>query len=273
MKQLAVILCCALLFVMGCDILEEPYRKGEVQLNTSRKVLLEEYTGHLCPNCPTASKQMMELKGLYGDNLVMIAIHAGVLANSFGSTYNYDFKTETGNIWFDYFGVESAGVPNGMVNRKERSGSRIIAPGSWGIMIQEELSLPVEAEIQLTASYDPTSRLLSVQTTNTLASPVLGEQYFINVVLIEDSIVKPQKNNNPAIGPNEIPDYVHNHVLRMSFTGGWGVLLNPQVVDMKGFDEVLDVSSDIVPENSRLVAFITNSSREVLQAEEIRLIP
>ncbi len=265
----------ALVMLTGCDVLEEPYRQESAQLETERKVLLEDYTGHRCPNCPLASKLMEDLKEVYGENLVMIAVHATMLAKiTFPPHYLYDFTTETGDAWSDYFGLEHSGIPNGLVNRKERSGSRVIAPGNWALMVQEELNKPVEAGIDLVAGWDATTGQITVNTQTSIAEPSSDETYTITVVLVEDSIVKPQYNNDPTIGPTpDILDYVHNHVLRLSFTGAWGVQINPQLVDSRSFSYTLDVDSDIVPENSRIIAFISNSNREVLQAEETRLIP
>jgi hypothetical protein len=275
MKKLFILTFSILILLSGCDVLEEPYRKEGIQLNTSRKVLLEDYTGHRCPNCPAAGKLMKELKEVYGDNLVMMAVHATQLAKiKFGPHYLYDFTTETGDIWSDHFGLNLSGIPNGLINRKERDGSRIISPGSWATVIYDELNLPAEASIELEAKWEQQSRQISVRALTTIADPMAGEAYYVTVVLLEDSIIKPQFNNDPAIGPvPDILDYVHNHVLRMSFTGAWGVPINPQVVDTRNFTYTLDGSSDIVPENCRVIAFISNSNREVLQAEEIRLIP
>jgi len=274
MKKFFILTISMMILISGCDVLEEPYRKEGFQLNTSRKVLLEDYTGHRCPNCPAAGKLMKELKEVYGDNLVMIAVHATQLAKLKVGVYQYDFTTETGDIWSDHFGLNLSGIPNGLINRKERDGNRIISPGNWATVVFNELNLPSEAGIELEAKWESQSRQISVKALTTIADPQPGEMYSITVVLLEDSIIKPQLNNDPTVGPMpDIFDYVHNHVLRMSFTGAWGVAINPQVVDTRNFTYTLDSSSDIVPENCRVIAFISNSKREVLQAEEIRLIP
>ncbi len=266
MKKYFFLTISCILLLSGCDILEAPYKKEASQFDTPRKVLLEYYTGHLCINCPDARKIINDIEESNGDNIVLIAVHAGDLAKPFGSEFSYNFTTETGNIWYDFFGFSA--VPNGMINRKERSGSRVISTGNWSAVTLEQISLPVEAEISLTAVYDSATRFIDVKTLTNVITPKQGEKYTITVVLTEDSIVKPQKK----VGGGTISDYVHNNVLRGSFTGPWGKEISSSVVQEEPFNMTLDTSSDIVPDNCRIVAFISNSKKEVLQAEEIMLI-
>jgi hypothetical protein len=262
------------ILIAGCDIVEAPYKKEGTILNSTRKILLEDYTGHQCPNCPQAGKEIKELSKAYGDNIVFIAVHAGSLAKILVPPTTYNFTTEVGDIWNDYFEIEKAGYPNGLINRKERSGTKIIPPANWATVSFEQINLAAEAEILLSASYDPGTRKVAVSASSNILSPVPGEEYYLTIVLTEDSIIKPQRNIDATLGPTPyILDYVHNHVLRFSLTpGAWGSKLNPNIIDQKSFTRELDVNSDIKPEHCHIVAFISRGNREVLQAEEIRLI-
>ena len=75
-------------FQQSCDIAEEPYLVPVDTLGNGpggpsdgiRKILLEDYTGHKCPNCPEAAVEAHNLKLAYGDSLVIMAVHAGVFA-------------------------------------------------------------------------------------------------------------------------------------------------------------------------------------------------
>lgn len=274
MKRLLFLSVTIFLLLSGCEIVETPYKKDNIIISSDRKVLLEYYTGHKCPNCPGAGKILKENQELYGDNLVVITAHAGTLARPLIPPFLYDFRTETGNEWFSYFEMEKAGVPCGLINRKERSGSKIHLPANWATVVAEQVSLLTEAEITLSASYDETTRQIKVSSTTNIAAPINGESYTLTVVLTEDSILKPQDNNNINIGPVPvIMDYAHMHVLRLSITPGhWGAPINAEIIEQKNFTKTLDIDSDIVPQNCRVVAFISNSKREVLQAEEVKLI-
>ena len=41
-----------------------------------RRVLIEDYTGQTCPNCPTFTNQIHDLQDIYGNLLVPVAIHS-----------------------------------------------------------------------------------------------------------------------------------------------------------------------------------------------------
>ena len=58
-----------------------------------KKILLEDYTGHKCGNCPRAAEKAEELKEIYGDQLIPIAIHAGFFASDFGGNFTTDFTS------------------------------------------------------------------------------------------------------------------------------------------------------------------------------------
>jgi hypothetical protein len=70
-----------LLFISpSCDVIDQPF-KGNIQDTTStqqqRNVLIEDFTGHRCKNCPKASKAIEALVDAYGSRIIGLAIHAG----------------------------------------------------------------------------------------------------------------------------------------------------------------------------------------------------
>ena len=64
----------------SCDVIDQPF-KGNIQDTTStqqqRNVLIEDFTGHRCKNCPKASKAIEALVDAYGSRIIGLAIHAG----------------------------------------------------------------------------------------------------------------------------------------------------------------------------------------------------
>lgn len=254
----------------GCDVIEEPFKKENIQITTEKKILLEYYTGHRCNSCPGAPLTIYDILDVYPGNVIVITVHAGPLAKLLVPPTDYDFTTETGDDWYTFFGFE--GVPNGMLNRVERSGTRIIPHANWASVAAELLEEPVMAEIIMDASFNETTRNIQVDVQTNILSYHQEKSYFINVVLVEDSIVKPQLNQYNDIGPVPvILDYVHNSVLRHSLTGSWGAAINPAIIANTSRSMVLNPNSDIVPENCHIVAFISDCSYNVIQAEKIKL--
>ena len=67
----------ALATLAGCDEVDEQDRfisMGDVEVK--RNVLLEDFTGQDCSNCPTAHEVVASLKEQYGDAVVAVAVHA-----------------------------------------------------------------------------------------------------------------------------------------------------------------------------------------------------
>ena len=120
------------IYFYSCDIIEEPFItvqdevsdscesfsffNGSQTIARSEKSYLEDYTGHTCGNCPRAAEKAYELQEIYGDQLVIISVHAGFFSNT-NTSYPSDFTSNTGDTWDNLFGNSNAGNPNGMVNR------------------------------------------------------------------------------------------------------------------------------------------------------------
>jgi thiol-disulfide isomerase/thioredoxin len=90
---LAAVLIAASMF--SCDKIEPPYRQGGV-VTAERKVLLEDYTGSRCVNCPSAARIAHDLKQVYGENLIVLGIHTGFFAFPFPPQFPLDLRTPAG---------------------------------------------------------------------------------------------------------------------------------------------------------------------------------
>lgn len=211
------------LLVAGCDIVEEPYLTNPGDNNgggeTVRKVLLEEFTGHQCPNCPAGALEAKALKDFYGDRLVIVSIHAGFFALTGGSPFTYNFSTPAGEALFTHFGITSN--PVGLVNRAPVDGGLILSPAAWGGAISQIMELDPLADIKLTLDYQASGRRLDITATSTILESMEGE-YFLVLSLLEDGIVKPQQTNDSSLPSGVDMNYVHDHVLRAAINNTWG---------------------------------------------------
>ena len=72
----------AALVLGACNNIAPEDRFIEVASATvKRKVLVEEFTGQRCLNCPEAANELARLQAQYGgDTLIVVAIHGGRLA-------------------------------------------------------------------------------------------------------------------------------------------------------------------------------------------------
>ncbi len=276
------------IFYLGaCDKIDEPYTDTIEKPDTAacpvpefpavtvlkKRVLLEDYTGHTCVNCPAAAVLAHNLKETHGDQLVIIAVHAGYFAKpATGGDFIYDFRTETGTAWDDFFKIGLVGNPNGMVNRIGYPNNHVTSPAGWGGAVTNALAQAPLVDLQMINSYDSIERKLCTHIKTRFVTTI-DKNLKLVVVLTENGIVKPQKNNDPGVGNvPDILDYVHNHVLRTSITSAWGSTIatvgtaNPESL-IKTYKYFLD--EEYVPENCAVVAFVyDDDTKEVLQAVE-----
>src|SRR6185369_355659 len=113
------------LCVLSCDKINPPYREqvtvsdfcstGIDDSVVHRKVLLEDYTGHLCGNCPDAEVYLNDsLKPIFNHCLVVVSVHADYFAtvcpngaacpgNQPPGAFTTDFNTTAGTDWFNSF--------------------------------------------------------------------------------------------------------------------------------------------------------------------------
>jgi len=264
------------LFAQSCDKIQPPYKDGDgIDCEAgNQNVLIEDYTGHRCVNCPSAAVTAHEIKELCEDRVVIIAVHAGYFAEPKPSgDFTYDFRTEAGNDWYDFFGIISN--PSGVVNRLNEDGNYVLSPGQWAETTTELLaqSTPVNIEIE----NEFTNNTLTTKINADFINKVEGN-YKLIVCITEDNIIKAQKNTDHTIG--EVPDildYKHMHVLRIAVNGAWGQSFvsgstaSGETVS-KTYSQSFD-GTDWVAENCNVVAFIYNETvKSVLQVKEEKVI-
>ncbi len=266
-----------MIFSSSCDKVTQ-YYEDDVTFNPDRKVLVEDYTGHKCGNCPRATRSIYDLKKIYGENLIIMAVHAGFFstpASPQASSYTYDFRTPEGTELNDDFGFNFAGYPNGMVNRRTNSdGSNIFPYTSWADEVSKVLYdfSQVPASISISNDYDDTDRSLTTEVT-TVINTDLSSSYRLSVMLVEDHIVNWQKDYD--VTPEDIPDYVHREALRESLNGTYGdniSSLDPGDVNKNTYSITLDAEYEA--SECSIIAFLYDvSTKEIISVEQAKISP
>ena len=200
-----------------------PDSNWEINSNTKRNILLEDYTGHKCTNCPDAAITAKELEDNTSLGVVVVAIHAstdGYFQSTYG-TYQTDFTTEAGDIYVaDMPGMFAN--PMGTINRKSNglSGSVWQLSNSWETAVNQETYQPLLANIQVKTNYFPSTNGLFVHTETVFNSDLVGD-YRLVIYLIRKSVISPQSMEDGSTNYN----YNHHHVLSNNINGTWGTQL------------------------------------------------
>lgn len=261
--------------VTSCDKIEEPFTEIGDPVQTGRKVLLEDFTGHKCPNCPTAGEIALSLKNLYGDRLVLISIHAGFFATPDQTgLYTADFRCEAGNELNDAFEIPSN--PNGLINRTPYNDNLIVSAQNWAAAVNSIIAYVEDAHLTIKHTYNIANKSLDVQVMTEFHAQPQGN-YNVCLYIVGDTIA-PQVNNNAEIGPKpDWENYHHHNVLIQALDGGiWGVPVNhgEQLIMNETYTNSFSgtLKEGWPPCRSKLIAFIYKAdTRQVIQAEEIEI--
>lgn len=240
-----------------------------------RQVLVEEFTGVRCINCPNGSLIIEDLRAVYGPQLVVVSIHSGQFSDPYPES-QYDFRTAVGDQLLNYLG-QPFGYPSAVVNRKKFDGQFDLQLGSneWAGYIAEELASPPRVLIDIRPDFDPSTRKAQIETTLFIVETISEPDVRISVVFTENNITDHQLT--PSSSPDTDPDYQHKHVLRDMATPFDGILIAEPLTAgariTRSFDYTLP--DEWVAENVSVVVVVSLAGeiKDVLQAHEVHLIP
>lgn len=282
----AAILSIAAFVAVSCEKIDSPYvvqkgSTGPVITSATPKVLLEEFTGHRCVNCPSGHAEAKAIMALHPDSVIVISIHSGYFAEPQSSgDFTADYRTEAGNTITNEFAVDS--YPSGLINRTRFNQTYLQSYPSWQEYVASELQRTALAAITLKTEWDNTARKVTIKPTVSFIEDATGI-YNLCVVITEDSICSPQKNDNDQIGATPvIESYYHMHVLRGAVNGAWGESLKEEN-DIASGSTFSKSYTFVLPQSwnekqCSVVAYVSrmdDSSEKysVIQVEEAHVVP
>lgn len=249
----------AAFFFSACSQIDADERLIDMEgVTAQRKVLLEDYTGQLCVNCPNVHGFMETLHKEYGDNLIMVSVHAknnpsgGVLVEKGG------LMLSLVDAYTDKFKVDA--LPAGIFNHTGTANSDTL---SWRKAINDAIEQPSNVQLEIAAKVENTD--LKLDTKVVALDELLGS---LSLWVLEDSIVAPQK----LPGGKTEKKYVHNHVLRAVVNGTWGENITLAKGEEKLLSHTLSLDSTWIPKNLSVVAFVEEGASGVSQVEKCKVL-
>ena len=249
-------------------------------VNTNTKgILLEDYTGHKCTNCPSAAQTAKSLEDDSVKNVIVASIHASA-DGSFQATdglYVNDYRTDAGDEYVSEM-TGFLGNPMGTINRNSQglSGSVWYLATEWVNGVNNEINKPLIANIQLKYNYFASTNGLFIHTETSFSDLISGDFHLI-IYLIRNEVISPQKFNAGVVDTN----YHHHSVLSKNINDTWGSLINEGGVadentvvyndfSYKLPDPTIDPTYNI--ENLSLIAYLCDrNSYEVIQVIKTEL--
>ncbi|MDD7257795.1 MAG: Omp28 family outer membrane lipoprotein [Prevotellaceae bacterium] len=249
MKKLIYILIGMALALTSCSEIDESERLEYVKpAEVGRKILIEDFTGQKCVNCPKAVEEIEKLQKEYGaDNIIAVGIHSGPLGYR-GNEKNVGLATETGDEYFKHWGIEYQ--PQGLVNRQ---GGRL-AHTSWAKAVHDAISQKAPLTIDISNTYNEANHSVAIDVKATgVEGSISGK---LQVWILEDGIVAMQKMPDGTTKS----DYVHNHVFRTSVNNLWGDDVTLREGETKKSTYTLTLDKKWVADRLTVVAFVYNDN-------------
>lgn len=195
-------------------------------VEANRVVLLEEFTGQKCVNCPEAHTVIEGLLEQYPGNVISVSIHGGSDMNAIGEDQmpGFGLRNAEGAAYADAYKISS--FPAGVVNRR----SGVMTSDQWSTAIRNEISLPTAVEMNMTAALSSDGEQINIEVDIEPYENVDGR---LQLWVVESGIVSLQLTKS---GMKR--DYVHNHVFRGVVNGQDGepihlITREPQHVSAK----------------------------------------
>lgn len=226
-----------------------------------RAIIIEDFTGQNCVNCPKAHETIDRLVAQYGDAVIPVSIHAGYFGVAADYTRYTGLMQPEGNTYNDMWGIDE--WPKGVVNR---SGGPLNYD-QWASAVRTELDKPTALDIELSAVCPEGSDEIAIEATFSQSADIEG---FLQLWIVEDGIVARQRDIDRGL----ITDYVHNHVYRASVNGvgGEAIELDAMIHRTVEYTQPLrrTDTETWVTDNLSVVAFVYNSSG-VIQAARAKV--
>ena len=79
--------------ITSCDVEEGPFITDyDIYVNPNKKVLIEDFTGHKCPNCPDAAKELEAIQGVIDKDMYTMGESVKQFESDFSNFMNTKYS-------------------------------------------------------------------------------------------------------------------------------------------------------------------------------------
>lgn len=301
MKNLYILIASSVLFLASCDKVDNiypPYSNvtdlnyslypngGEQEYldnewptfttntNSDRNILIEDFTGHKCNNCPNAATVAENLKIGNPGRVFVSSVHTSpegmgsfqqvdaIYTNDFTCAEGLEIGLHFG--WMEMVGSPFLGNPFGSVNRNNtNTGYPVQSHNTWASTVSTLLSAnDLKVNIQAETNYFASTRGLFLHSEIDVLDAGITNDLYTVVHLIEDTLVGPQKM------PDNSTNYTYKHhdIMRGSIDSrAFGQKLDPAHLDANGkyyFNYSYKIPDQYDVDNLHVVIYVRDAVTE-----------
>lgn len=254
---------CSMALFNSCDNIDDNDRFIPVERpKIERVVLIEEFSGQNCVNCPKAADAIHDILKIYPESVVAVCFQP----KDVEYTMNVGgLTTDLAKEYYEYYKPNA--FPAALIN----GGTITNNYDTWATDIISAFAVPAPATLNATTLFDEETMELKVN-----YEVVFNQMYSgpLNIVLwlTESNIVTVQTMPDGSRDRN----YVHNHILRTALNGTWGESIGSSFVTEQVVEGSVTFTLDSKwkPENCEVVGCLMQpGSKAVEQACSAPVIP
>lgn len=231
----------ATMALVSCDSVSEPDRFVEAEIVPQRALLIEEFTGQRCTNCPDGHAIIKDILATLGDSVVPVSIHP---TSIYADNSILGLKTETGEEYYKAAG--SPALPTAVINMQTAP----LQLSEWGAAINRLIMNPTPFTVKAEQTLSDDGKTLDIKVAYSSGEDFNGK---LLVWVLENHVQRMQIDHGTTI-----PLYDHMHVFRQAVNGTWGqdVTLKANTPEYDSYSVAIDPFW--VAPNVYVVAFLYN---------------
>lgn len=241
----------------------------------TKVVLLEEFTGVRCSNCPDGHKEAARLENIFGNKIAIVGIHSPFLASPYASD-EPNFITIIAKDIADF--LTNTTKPAAAIDRVPENNNFNYQVSAWENKINQRLNEKIPLNISQEVRFDNQKNKYILKFQIEFLEDFTSQVSY-SIFYTESKLKATQLQKD---GVTKIKDYIHDKVLRNAITRSTGNSLSFPIqgkyekgrtyikefeLELKTQDgQILDVN------NSYIVSFLSkDSNKEVLQANKVKI--
>ncbi len=233
----------------------------------NRTVVLEDFTGVRCGYCPEGHVIAADIKkNSPVGSVILINIHVGPFASPMDGYP--DFTTPFGDGLRELAIVSS--YPSATVNRHKFDpavATTGLSRNAWVNAAAEMRKTVSPVNVGVQSTFDPATRLLTVNVEGYYTDDVKEKVNYVHVVLKESKIIAIQSDYTNGTQTN----YSHDNMLRHMLTGLWGDTINsPKKSTLVKKQYTYTVPDSFNIENCEIAAFVSQTKQEIYSGAEVK---
>ena len=262
--------------IYGASASRDTTYVAAVETPQNHNVLIEEFTGASCPNCPQGHTVLNGIVASNPGRINSMALHIQGFIQAYpvaGSKYDFRTAAATYIAGHIYPGINTE--PSAGIDRLTYGTGMAVERSEWPTDVSGRLAITNKINLYVTSSFNKADTSATIQVKMVYTQADTGNES-LTIAIVEDTLYDLQED-----GINTDANYLFNNILRCvvpanAFSGNPIVLTTREAgrVVISNYNNI-KLTNILDPKHCRVIVFITKSgtSLQVMQSVQTPLVP